>query len=277
MEQSPPFNQAIAAWLKNYSHFICDRLSLSHNQAEELFHEYLNLTARDPSQQPVASPYGQTTSYPEPPSPYHATHYREEPPTSNQPTRPQTLSPIHSQGQNPCNQTYIPGQPTSPRHSTHLQTLPLDYSKAPNPCHETHDGEEPAYPSPFMASTVLNTTQQGPFPPNDPQSSGIVPINANISEAGALPPQPIPPANQTPIGSITEYDPLWVQHNNEDPANVQRFSSAMKLDTLFSAGVIKTGDVLSFQVSVPGQSQPLETEARLSVRLKSHEIEWSLH
>lgn len=249
MEQTPPLNQVIGIWLADYSHFICDRLSLPRDQAGELLQEYLDLTARDPSQQPVASPYEQPTSYPEPPTPYHATHHREQPLNLDAPTRQQTLDPIHSQG--------------------------------PNPNHETYDKENPPQSSTSMALTVSNTIRQAPFPPGDPQSGGIVPINANISEPGAplppLLPQPIPPVNQTPIGSIWEYDSLWVQHNNEDPAAVERFSSAMKVDTLLSAGVMKIGDVLTFQVSVPGHSQPLQTEAHLSVRLKSLDFGWFLY
>lgn len=277
MEQNPPLNQAIAGWLANYSHFVCDRLSLPHDQADELLREYLNITARHLSQQSVASSYEQPASHPGVPSPYHATHCQEQPPNLHPLPPPQTLSPIHSQGSDPYYGTCSREQPISPRHSAHLQTLPLDYLKAPNPYHETHDGEEPAQPSPFMVSTVPSTTQQGPFPLRDPPSSGIILLNANVAEDGTLPPQPTPPTNQTPIGSIMEYDPLWVQHSNEDPAAVERFSSSMKMDTLLTAGVIRIGDVLSFQVSVPGQGQPVETEAHLLVRLEFLDIGWSLH
>ena len=278
MEQNLPLNQVIGVWLADYSHFICNRLNLPHNQAVELFREYLDLTAREPSQKPVASPYEQRTSYPEPPSSSHTTPYHEQHPNLNSPTRPQTLSPIHLQGPNPIHEPCSQDQPRGPHPLAHNQTLPLGYSKAPTPYHETYDKEQPAQSTTSIALPVPNTVRQAPLPHSVSQSDSIIPTNSDGSETGVLPPQPIPPIDQTPIGSIKELDPLWVQHNKEDPTAVEGYFSSMKFETLLIAGVIKIGDVLAFQVSVPGHGKPLETEAHLSVRPnESLAFEWLLY
>lgn len=265
MEQNPTTNDVIVDWLADYSHYICDRFNIPHTQAGGILQDYLELTARGPPQQPVASPYQQPTSYPKPSNPHHKTHLWEQHPNSQLPTRPQTPSPSHSKAPTLYHETHFRDQPSSPHPAARFQTLPLSYSEALNPLHKTHNREEAAQSSKFMALASPDATYHGLFTPHEAQLGDMIPINSNLSETGAPSPQQTQPVNQTPIGNIKDYDPLWVQHKNEDRTAVEDFSSDMKFDTLFSAGVIKVGDVLTFQVSIPSNGQTLETEALLTV------------
>lgn len=267
MEQNS-YNQVISNWLANYSLFICDRFGLPHHRSEELLQEYLNITARNASHQPTALSNEQPTSYPEVPSPHQATHNREQPPSSQPSTSLQTLSSSHSQVSTPYHQRYLWDRPSTSHPPADLQTPPLNHSEVSNPYRETHGGEEPAHPSNFTATTIPNTTNHGSYPPDNPQLGRNIPGNLETSETGALPPLPTPAVNQTPIGDIHQYDPHWVQHS-EDVTAVEKFKSRMKFDTLFHAGVINVGDVLTFEVTVPGNGRPSKTEAHLTV---SHKI-----
>ena len=264
MEQNPTTNDVIVDWLADYSHYICDRFNIPHNQAGGILQDYLELTVRGPLQQPVASPYQQPTSYPKLSNPHRQSHLWEQPPNSQLPTPPKNQRTIHSKSKTLYKETHFRDQSSSPHHAARFQTLPLSYSEAPNPLQETHIGEA-AQSSKFVALASPNATHHGLFTPHEAQLGDMIPINSNLSETGASSPQPTQPVNQTPIGNIKDYDPLWVQHKNEDRTAVEGFSSDMKFDTLFSAGVIKVGDVLTFQVSVPSNGRTLETEALLTV------------
>lgn len=276
MEQDRPSNLVIVDWLKDYSHFFCDRFSLPHQKAGELLQEYLEITARDPVQQPVTSLHKQQTRLPEGRIPEHATHHWEPSPNSDLPTSPQSQTSSGVQAPNPNHQRYLWDQVPTPQPSTHLQTHPLDYPKVSSPYHEAQDRVDATRPSAITATTLRHTIIQGPFASSDPQSGRITAVDSNSAETGAYPPLPIPPVNQTPIGSIHQYDPHWVQHA-DDVTAVSRFSSAMKFDTLFHADVIIIGDVLKFQVRVCSNGQSLETDADLAVRQRSPDSGWSLY
>ena len=53
--------------------------------------------------------------------------------------------------------------------------------------------------------------------------------------------------DRAPLGSIEDYDPLWVQKGNVNPKIVEDFKSRISFDTLFSYSVIRPGDVLTLK------------------------------
>ena len=231
MEQPPPSPQAILFWLANYTHFICDQFSLPHEQGNGLLQQYLDLTRGAPSQQPAPSAYEQLTSYPDIPSP-HQSH--------------EQLPSAHL--------------------AAHLQDTPFGYPAPPNPQHEPYVGENADNMSNTTAETAANAAPWGPIPPYDQQSGDMMTVCSDFLEDSTSSPVLTEPPHKTPIGSLTDYDPLWVQQNNIDPAMVEKFPSRMKFDTLFTQDVIKMGDILSFQVSVCANGQDVATEAHLKVK-----------
>ena len=234
-DQCPTPNQIIVDWLADYTRFLCASFGLPHNQADELLQHYLNLTTGDPPGQPTPPPVQQSTTYPPIPSPDHMARFQEQ-------------SPNHSL-------------------TAHLLNLPLSDSAHSSPHHEAHAGEEanPSYSS--VTSTALNATRQGQFSPYDQHPANMTSADSNSSMTGAPCLQSTLLLIQTPIGSIAEYDPLWVQHENKDPVIVENFQSGMKWDVLFRSEVIKIGDVLTFQVSVLSNGKIVTTEAHLTVRV----------
>lgn len=242
MEQDPSLNDVIIDWLADYTHFICDQFNFPHDEAKGLLQRYLDLTAKDSPQQTVTLPLNQPTIYPEIPSPRHETPFRK-------------------QGLN----AHLSTQPSN---------LPLGDSVPSKSHRETRLWEDAG----FLGSTVPDTTPQGQLTAYGQQPGNVVTTASDLSEASAPYPQQNQRSNQTPIGTVADYDPLWVQKNNVIPLRVHEFRSAMKLETLITAGVVKMGDVLTFQVSVPENGQVLETEAHLAVsgsllNLDSHDTD----
>ena len=236
MEQTSPSNQAILDWLADYTHFICDQFNFPHEQANGLLQQYLNLTTVAPPQQSATSPYEQPTIYPEPPNPQQSMHFGEQ------------LQSSHL--------------------ATHLQYTPLNHPAAPSPYQESCIRKEADHAFNSAAITTSNTVPQGPFSPYYQQLDNRT-VNSGSPQGSASSPQPTEPPNQTAIGSIKDYDPLWVQHNNVDPAAVENLQSNMKFDTLFTKGVIKMGDILTFQVLSKINGQDIKTEAHLEVGRRS--------
>ena len=231
MEQYPPSNPAITWWLGDYTHFICDQLGLPHEQGHQLFQQYHWLTTGLPLQQP-ASLCGYPTACPETPTGHHDTHSQEQ----------------------------------SPRASLEegLSNLPVSSSGPSNLPHEHSIGEKVNHLCNSPAIIASNLAPQGLFSSYD-QQPGQTTSNLDVPETISPSMQSIGPSNHNPIGSIADYDPLWVQRTNVDPMTVKNFHTSMKFDTLFTHHVIKLGDILTFKVSVHINGLNLRTEAHLKV------------
>ena len=232
MEQYPPSNEAITWWLADYTNFICDQLGLPHQQGDQLFQQYHWLTTGLPPQQPASSLYGYPTACPEMPINYHNTHSQEQSPSG----------PLE--------------------HG--LQNLPVSTSGPSDLPHEHFIKEEVNHLSNPTAMTAPKVEPQGLFSSYD-QQPGQTASDPDVPETISPSMQSIGPSNHNPIGSIADYDPLWVQHSNVDPIAVKNFHTSMKFDTLFTHNVIKFGDILTFQVAVNANGQNLQTEAHLQV------------
>ena len=228
MEQYPPSNPAITWWLGDYTHFICDQLGLPHEQGHQLFQQYHWLTTGLPPQQP-ASLCGYPTAYPEMPVGHHNTHSQEQ----------------------------------SSRASLDdgFQNLPVSNSGS---SHEHSIGEKVDHPCSPTAMIAPNVAPRGLFS-SDNQQPGKKTSDLDVLKTISPSMQSNGASIHNPIGSIADYDPLWVQHNNVDPMTVKNFHTSMKFDTLFTHNVIKFGDILAFQVSVNANGQPFRTEAHLKV------------
>ena len=233
MEQNPPSNQAILDWLADYTHFICDQFSLPHEQANGLLQQYLNLTTLTPPRQSAMSPYQQPASYPEPPNPQQSTRLGEQLPSAHL--------------------------------ATQFQHTPLSYPATPSPYHESCVREEADHASNSAAITTANAKPHGPFSPYGLQFDNIITVDSDSPQRSTPSSQSTNSHDGTAIGSIKDYDPLWVQHNNVDPALVKNFQSSMKFDTLFTNGVIKIGDILTFQILLHTNGKDIKTEAHLEV------------
>lgn len=232
MDQNHAPRDVIIDWLADYTHFICDQFGVPHDQADGLLQQYLDLTARAPHQQPVISLSEEPVGYPDPSNHHYAP----------------LIHPI----------SHLP---------LHLQTQASSYSAPLSPHDETSAREETNHSSNPMAMTALTTSPLWQFYPHDQQPWNSMTMNSDFLEAGA--PSPSRPQtqtfNQTPIGKITDYDPLWVQKDNVNPDQVRDFQSRMKFDTMFYHGVIKLGDVFTFQVLVSANGQYKKTEAHLKI------------
>jgi len=68
---------------------------------------------------------------------------------------------------------------------------------------------------------------QNPSPPGIPHAPGVLPSQ---------------------IGKVQDYDPHWVERQNANREEVEKFDSRMKFDTLFHAFVIIQDDTLVFDV-----------------------------
>ncbi|KAM0800634.1 hypothetical protein BDR22DRAFT_821495 [Usnea florida] len=84
--------------------------------------------------------------------------------------------------------------------------------------------------------------------PENQRSGGMMPMDLGQSERSHHLSQPIQAVkDRAPLGSIEDYDPLWVQKGNVNPKNVEDFKSRISFDTLFSYSVIRPGDVLTLK------------------------------
>ena len=63
MEQDNPSKQMILHWLSDYTTFICDQLRVPHDEGYRHLQQYLELTARGPSHQPVIPVHEQPHPY----------------------------------------------------------------------------------------------------------------------------------------------------------------------------------------------------------------------
>lgn len=233
MEQNPPSNQAILDWLADYTHFICDQFRLPHEQANGLLQQYLNLTTLTPPHQSATSPYQQCTTNPEPPTPQQSTHFGEQLPSAHL--------------------------------ATHFPHTPPSYSAAPSSYYESCVRDEADHASNSAAITTPNAEPQGPFSPYGLQLDNMMTVDSDSQQRSAPSSQSTNSQDGTAIGGIKDYDPLWVQHNNVDPAVVKNFQSSMKFDTLFTNGVIKIGDILTFQILLHTNGKDIKTEVHLEV------------
>lgn len=235
MEQNASQDQVILDWLTNYTLFICDRFDLPHDQADEILRQYLENKTRSFPQQPVTSLSEQPTRCPVFQRSYHEAYSREQ-------------API-------------------PHLATCSQDQPLSYSTLYSPHHEGQFEEEANQSSNSMGLLAHNATAQGELDTYDRQQDNMTTIDPDLLETSSS--QQTQTLNQTSVGNITDYDPLWVQNNGVDPLRVGMFKSAMKFDALFRQGVITFGDVLTFQVSIYANGQNERTEAHFKVKVYS--------
>ena len=232
MEQFPPSNPAVTWWLADYTHFICDKLDLPHEQGDQLFQQYHLLTTGSPPPHPASSLYGYPRACPEMPVSHHSTLSQEQSPSALL------------------------------EHD--LQNLPMSNTGPSNLPHEHSIGEEVNHVSNSTVMTPPNVMPQGLFSSYD-QQHGQITSDLDVPDTISSSMQSTGPSNHYPIGSVADYDPLWIQHNNVDPNTVTNHYTSMKFDTLFSNHVIRLGDVLTFQVTVTADGQLLQTEAHLQV------------
>lgn len=238
MSQGSPEDRLVVKWLADYTHFMCDRLNFPHDQGAGLLQEYLELTARASAQQPSASRYEKASSYPDIPASLHETQLAEH--------------------------------LLDPHLATHTQDRPAIYLEGLDRHDDVSTGNNADHLSNSMAIEASSSLPQLQSHPNNQHSGGMMPMDPRQSESSNPLPQPIQAMqDREPIGSVNEYDPLWVQEGNVDPEIVMGFQSRMKFDTLFRHGVIRPGDVLTLQVTIPNNGGDTETEAHLTVRPES--------
>ena len=177
MKQNPVPNNVIIDWLADYTHFICDRFCFPHDQANGLLQQYLDLTARGIPQQPVTSLHEQPAkceqreSYPNPPSSHQEARFQK--------------------------------QPSIPHTGTQYFQNQLARDSAPlRPHLEANAGGVIDHLFNTVALTTPIATSQGHASPYDQQSDDIMTEDGDFSEQQ---PQTL---NQSPIGNISDYDPL---------------------------------------------------------------------
>ena len=230
MDDNLASSQNVLEWLTDYTHFICHQFNVPHDQAGGLLGEYLDLKARSSTLEPVMSPYEQPTSYPEIPSPKHYTFSQE--------------------------------QPSSAHLAADLQQVAPDVQASLSP-HDSYT-EETNQLFNVASTTTHNETSPGPSLPYGEQSGDMV-ADSSFLETKVPSPQLNQPSERASIGSIKDYDPFWVQHENVNPNAVESFPSSMKFEQLISTNVIRLGDILTFPVSVSINGQSKDTEAHLKV------------
>ena len=233
MDQNPIPNDLIVFWLRDYTHFICDQFGLPHNRAGGLLQQYLDLTVHGSPPQNTKSPYEEPTRYPAILDSHPNTPYQEQP-RSKPPSS------------DPCNFPRSYAAPSSLRHESHI--------------------EEAGKPLNVAGLTIPDAKSQGQSLYDDEQSGDMMITDSDLPKNNPLSTQSREPLGRNSIGSVHDYDPLWVQHNNIDPAEVEKFKSPIKFEDLICYRVITVGDVLTFQVSVGTGGQDLVTEAHLKVR-----------
>ena len=235
MEQIPIPANLIVFWLGDYTHFICDQFGFPHDQADRLLQQYLDRTVEGSPPQPARSPSVEPAKYPE----------------------------ILDSSQNtPCHE-----QPSNPSSASALGNLLQGYEAPASPQQESYIQE---------ADDSTNVTGLTPRDTNSQilsllrgrHSANMTITDSDLSGNNPLSTQSSEPSNKTPIGSIWDYDPLWVQRNNIDIAMVEEFTSPIKFDALFTSRIITIGDILTFQVSPSTDRKDRKTEAHLQVRYK---------
>lgn len=259
MEQNSVPNQIITDWLADYTHFICDQFGVSHDRADGLLQQYLELTAR------VTLPSEQPAGYSELSNPGYEPLIREQQPESHLPPHIQNHLLSDSAPSDPHHEPFIREQHHSSRLPPHLQTQSPSYPAPVSRHHEPHAGEETDHSSNPMAMTAPITLPPMQFSPYDHQTWNNTTMYSDSSEVGAPSRPQTQTLNQKPVGKVRDYDPLWVQKNNVDPDKVRDFISPMKLDDLLRYRVIKLGDIFTFQVSVSANGQDETTEAQFQV------------
>ena len=93
------------------------------------------------------------------------------------------------------------------------------------------DDDDDDWESVRNSQTTAPATTQTPSNPHPRQGQLTLPAAA---------PQVVP----HPIGTIADYDPLWVQKGGCHPNDIECFTSKMKFETVFNQNVIRVGDRL---------------------------------
>ena len=238
MDQGTLEDRLLLEWLQNYTCYICDRLKIPRDQGAGLLEEYLKLPPRTSAQQSSGSVYEQPAS--------------------------------HSGATNsPC-ETRHAQHPTKPGPATYTQ----DQAMIAHESYDRHDDASTGYNTNHQANLMAPETSSSllrlqSYPENQ-RSDGMMPMDLGQSDISHHLSQPIEAVkDRAPIGSIEDYDPLWVQKGKVSPKIVEGFKSRISFDTLFSSNVIRPGDVLTVQVTIPIGGKVTETEAHLTVRPKS--------
>ena len=238
MDQGTLEDRLLLEWLQNYTSYICDRLNIPHNQGAGLLEGYLKLPARTSAQQSSGSAYEQSASH------FGTTNSHCE--------------TIHAQ------------HLTKPGLAMYTQ----DQAKIPRENCDRHDDASTGYNTDHQSNSMAIETSSSLLPlqscPENQRSGGMMPMDLGQSESSHQLSQPIQAVkDRVPLGSIEDYDPLWVQKGKVSPKIVEGYKSRMSFDTLFSYSVIRPGDVLTVQVTIPNGGNVTETEAHLTVRPKS--------
>ena len=238
MDQGTSEDLLLLEWLQNYTSYICDRLNIPHNQGTGLLEGYLKLPARTSVQQSSVLAYKQPAS--------------------------------HSGTTNSHCETRHAQRLTKPGRATYTQ----DQAIIPRESCDRHDDASTGYNTNHKSNSMGPKTSSSlprlqSYPENQ-RSGGMMPMDLGQSESSHQLSQPIQAVkDRAPLGSIEDYDPLWVQKGNVNPKIVEGFKSRMSFDTLASYSIIRPGDVLTVQVTIPNGGNVIETEARLTVRPKS--------
>lgn len=109
--------------------------------------------------------------------------------------------------------------------------------------------------------TAPTTSRPRQFSGYDQQAWSNTAINSDFLQVGAPSRPQTQTFNQTPIGIIRDYDPLWIQKNNVDPNQMRDLFSPLKFEDLFRHGVIKLDDLFTFQVSISVNEQDEKIKA----------------
>ena len=238
MNQDTSENHRLLNWLQAYTDYICDRLNFPQNQGAGLLEDFLRLPARVSAKESPTSPYEQPASHTGTTNSNCETRHEERLTNSGltKHTQDQAISPREG-----CD-----------RHND----ASTEYNAN--------------YPSNSMAIETSSSLPQLQSDPENQHSGGIIHMDLGQSESSHQLSQPIQAMeDRVPIGSLKDYDPLWVQKGNVNPEIVKGFPSKMKFDTLFCSSVIRPGDVLTVQVVIPNNGDGTETEAHFTVRPES--------
>ncbi|KAM0794371.1 hypothetical protein BDR22DRAFT_827002 [Usnea florida] len=234
MDQGTLEDHLLLDWLQNYTCYICDRLNIPQDQGTGLLEGYLKLPARTSAEQSSASAYKQPAS--------------------------------HLGTTNSHYETRHPQHLTKPGLATYTQ----DQAMIPHETYDRHDDASTGYntnpQSNLMAPETSSSLLRPHSYPKIQRSDGLMPMNLGQSESSHQLSQPIQAVkDRAPLGSIEDYDPLWVQKGNVNPKIVEDFKSRISFDTLFSYSVVRPGDVLTVQVTVPNGGDVTYTEAHLRI------------
>ena len=223
--------------LGDYTHFICDQFGIPHDRADGLLQQYLDRTVQGSPPQLARSPYEESTKYPEILDFHPNIPYQEQPQSS-------TLA-------------------------SDLCNFPLSYEAPSSPqCVSYIEEADHSFHVPDL--TAPDAKSQRLFLHNDQKSADMMTTDSDLSGNNPISTQSRETSDGSPIGSIRDYNPLWVQHNNIDHSEVENFRSPMKFDTLFTNRIITLGDSLTFKVSASTDGHVRMTEAHLKVRRQRH-------